>query len=514
MQLNRTKKATRNIVISFIGYVCVVLSGFIARSVMLKYMGIEMVGVGQLFSNIFMMLSYSSLGLETAIIYSLYEPLEHGDENKICVIMEFYKKCFRYIATCIITLTIVLLPLIPYFVKKSEDMEDIYLILILYGLTAATSYIYAFKRSIIIADQDRYLSTLFTDVFSILKLILQIYVIATTHSYILYMFTNVMVVLSNILAAFYIDMRYPYLKNKNKGEDIGRTLSKEESIELTKTTGALIEQKLGFVFIYAVDSVLMSTFVGVSLIGIYSNYLIVINGLQAGIIIIFQSVIAGIGNIAVTEENQRLKQSWELLNFISQWIYGFSSICLFVLFNPFIKIWIGDEYIFSQNIVFLIILYFYLGGMRKPVIACKDATGMQWKDRYKPLAEVLLNVGISLLLVSKLGIVGIFLGMNISMILTSCWIEPFVFCKYGIKSSFVKYFVDYCCKFLVILFTGAVTYIITGVFTRSFSGIEEFAVKMLLCCIVPNIIFGLIYWRTEKFREVKEIVKRILTHEK
>lgn len=505
--MNRTKKATRNIIVSLLGYFCVVISGFITRTAILKYMGIEMVGIGQLFSNIFMMLSYSSLGLETSIVYSLYAPLQKQDENKVRIIMDFYKKCFRYVAICIGLLTLIFLPIIPYMVKDSESIKDIYLILVLYGLTSASSYFYAYKRSIIIASQDRYLSTLFTDVSAVLKLVLQVLIISIVQDYTLYMLTNVIVVISNILVACLADRRYPYLKEKITGG-----LDKEEKKDLVKTTAAMIEQKLGFVVTFAADSILMSAFLGVSVVGRYSNYLIVINGLQAGIIIIFQSVTAGIGDLAISEGREKLKLSWQTLNFVGFYIHAFCAVCLVILFNPFIEMWIGAEYVFPLPVLLLIVLHFYIEGMRKPVITCKDAVGIQWNDRWKPVAEVTLNILLSLILIPICGgIEGILWAMSISMLLTSCWIEPFMFYRHGLHEPIGEYFVTYGKQVLITAIVTAVTYICARYSAGlGGQGIIAFGIQLLVCLTVPNLLLIAFFHKSEEFHNIVCIIKSLL----
>lgn len=504
--MNRTKKAARNVIISMIGYACVVVSGFIARTAILRYMGIEMVGVGQLFSNIFMLLSYSSLGLETSIVYSLYEPLQQNDADKVCIIMNFYKKCFRYIEGAIIALTVLLLPVVPFMVKDSENIQDIYLILILYGLTSASSYFYAYKRSIIVADQNRYMSTLFSDISAVIKLLAQVLIISLTQSYTLYMLTNVIVVISNMLVARVAEIKYPYLSNH-----VQKKMVPAEKKELIRTTIAIVEQKLGFVVVFAIDSILMSAFLGMSVVGMYSNYLMVINGLQAGIIIVFQSVTAGIGNLAITEDNVKLKASWNVLNFIGYWIYAFSTVCLVVLFNPFIQLWLGENYTFSMPILLLLVLHYYVEGMRKPVITYKDAIGIQWNDRWKPVVEVILNVIFSLLFIRWIGgIAGILLAMSLSMLLTSCWIEPYMLYKYGLHAEIGEYFKNYTIQCVIVVLMTIITLLCASKIDLLGSGILYFGLKLVICIIVPNAIFVMCFCKSPELKSVVQIVKGLL----
>lgn len=505
--MNRTKKAAKNVIISLMGYICVVLGGFISRTVIIRYMGIEMVGIGQLFSNIFMLLSYSSFGLETSIVYSLYVPLQKKDYDKVNTIMQFYKKCFRIIEFAIIGLMALFIPFISFIVKDSDNVQNIYTILILYGLTSASTYCYAYKRSIIIADQNRWLSTLFTDISAIIKLVLQIAIISLTQNYTLYMLTNIVVVISNMLAAYEADRRYPYLHGT-----FVEQITEIEKKELKRTTIATIEQKLGFVLVFAADSILMSAFLGLDVVGKYSNYLMIINGLQAGIIIIFQSVTAGIGDLAVEEGagGQKLRQSWKILNYIGYWIYAFSTVCLLVLFNPFIEVWIGKEYIFSLPILLCIVLNYYIDGMRRPVITCKDAMGIQWNDRWKPWIEAALNVVISTaLLMCGYGIEGVLIGTIISKLLSSCWIEPYMLYKYGLKDRLRDYLKEYAIQILGLCIMAAATYGCANAVEVEGNLWYTLLAKFVVCMVIPNAFFAILTFKSDAYRASKKVMKQL-----
>lgn len=108
---------------------------------------------------------------------------------------------------------------------------------------------------------------------------------------------------------------------------------------------------------------------------------------------------------------------------MGNWLYGFSSICLFVLFNPFIELSFGADYLFDPAVVFIIVFNFYLTGMRQAVLTFRDAFGIYWQDRYKPLFESVINLVVSIGLASVWGIFGVFIGTAVSTLTTCFWVE-------------------------------------------------------------------------------------------
>jgi O-antigen/teichoic acid export membrane protein len=112
-----------------------------------------------------------------------------------------------------------------------------------------------------------------------------------------------------------------------------------------------------------------------------------------------------------------------------------AAICfcgLYVLFNPFVELWVGKEYLFSDTVVAAMAFSFYLTYMRKAVCMFKDATGLYWNDRYKPLAESVINLVASIYLTIHYGVVGVVVGGIISTLLTCFWVEPYVLFNNGI----------------------------------------------------------------------------------
>ena len=59
------------------------------------------------------------------------------------------------------------------------------------------------------------------------------------------------------------------------------------------------------------------------------------------------------------------------------------SVCLLWLYDPFIEIWLGGGYLLPKPAVLLIVVNFYVNGMRVPIANTRSVMGLFWDERYK-----------------------------------------------------------------------------------------------------------------------------------
>jgi hypothetical protein len=175
------------------------------------------------------------------------------------------------------------------------------------------------------------------------------------------------------------------------------------------------------------------------------------------------------------------------------------------LANSFIEIWLGEKYVFSQGLVFLIVTNFYINGMRQPVLIFKEALGLYWQDRYKPIIETTLNLTISILLVQKIGIAGVLLGTIISNLVTCFWIEPYIVFKHGFDFQLKMYFKSYTINTFTLFVVGIITLLSVSAF--SFINVRGFFLELVISVIVPNTLFFFTYKKSREFQNLYGLAK-------
>lgn len=324
--------------------------------------------------------------------------------------------------------------------------------------------------------------------------IIQIILLYLTKNYILYLCLNIIsVLIQNILISLKCNKMYPYIK-QNTNEKI----KKEDIIELKNNISALCIYKIGIVILNGTDNLIISKIIGVVAVGLYSNYLLITNALTTVISQIFNAITASIGNMVTTDNEQKSESILEKLQFLNFWIYSVTSICLFVLINSFIKIWVGEEYCLTTIVAFLIALNFYIYGMQSVVSSFRDAYGLFVQGKYRPIIMVIVNIIVSIPLAMKIGIAGVVIGTIVSRLFVIGIWDPIVVYKYGFKMKVKKYFITYY-KYLI-------TYIVISLlmwFTVQNIVINNFLIWILIAGVIfiaINVIWFIIYRNNQNFK--------------
>ena len=387
---SRTKSSFKNIIFTVGGQLSKEVLAFVVRTVFIKTLATEYLGVNGLFTNILSFLSLAEMGVGSALILAA------------CGTQTTTKKIGIFILAGGASLT----PFLDVFMKERPNIPHLELIYILYLLNTGATYFFAYKGSIFNADQRAYIVTANTTLFNIVQSVVRIVVLLTTKNFIAYLSLSIIVVyIQNFTIAKKADKVYPFIKEKNV-----QKLPKEEAKTLSKNIGALLLHKVGAVILNSSDNIIISKFVGVVSVGLFSNYSLIINAVKTTFDMVIGAVGTSIGNLCVKESDEKAYQVHNAILFINTWIGAFCVICLFNLLNPFISLWIGDEYLFPKSTVLAIVISFYIQVTMRTGEMFKSASGLFWNDRYAPIAQCLLNVVVSILLVKKYEITGIFIG--------------------------------------------------------------------------------------------------------
>ena len=502
--MSRTSSMIKNVSWSFLGQGIGIIASFVVRIVFIRFLGSTYLGLDGLFSNILTILSLSELGVGTAITYSLYKPLAEKDESKLKSLMAVFKKVYTIIGLVIFGVGFALTPFLNFFINDMPDIKGIEIIYMLFVTNTAVSYFFSYKRNLILADQNRHIETIYRYGFYIAMNVIQIIYLFISRDYFGYLIIQViMTILSNWALSVKADKMYPFLRDKKI-----KKLAKKDKDEIIKNTKGLMIQKVGNVVVNSTDNIILSKFVGLEAVGLYSNYRLVIYALMMVINQIYTSLTPGIGNFFIDQDESRRIELFRKSNFVTFWLAYFCSICLIILFNDFIYMFAGKEYIFDLAIVLIVVLNFYWTTMRKVVISFREAGGLFYKDRYRTIFEVVCNLVVSIVLAVKFGVVGVFVGTLISFFSLSFWVEAYVLFKDGLKYKVSYYYLDYFKKMLLTLVVGGLLYYLTSLIGGYI--LVRFIIKCFICLIVPNVIFYLIYKDSMEFKYFKGLGIKIL----
>lgn len=496
----RSENAMKNIIVNISSQLVSIILSFLCRTIFIQMLGETYLGISGVFSNVLSMLSLAELGIGSAIVFSMYRPLAQNDHKKIAALMALYKKAYHTIGWIVAAVGLAITPFYPYFIKDASDLPNLTFIFLLYVFNSSLTYFFSYKQSIIVADQKSYICTLYQYGFCITQNLLQIWILIQTKNFILYLAVQILFsFFTNLFLARKANKMYPYLKKYEKEK-----LSKPDRAAIVKNIKALFMHRLGGVIVTQTDSILLSAFFGVVIAGIYSNYYLITNTLRGLTSQLFSGMTASVGNLGVVENRERSYDIYLAINFAGFWIFSFCSICLFCLFNPFILLWTRQNLLFSEPIVFFISVNFFITGMRQATLLFKDALGLFWYDRYKSVFEAAVNLVSSIVLALLIGKIGIFIGTFLSTITVCFWVEPLVLYRHGFQRSVRSYFNRYAFYTILTFAVGFLTWYCCNLIGGT--SFYQFALKCVVCLIVPNLLYFLVFSKSKEFQYIKGLI--------
>ena len=497
----RTVNSMRNITIGIVTQLIMILLGFISRKIFLDSLGVEYLGVNGLLTNVISMLSLVESGIGASIVYQLYKPLAENEKPKIIALVQLYKKAYTVLAFIILFISIMLYPFLGFLMKDSGTVPFITIAYFIFVATTMLSYFNAHKVSLINADQKGYVLARVNLGFSIFTTVTRIIILLLTANYILYLLIELVIgIIQTIFNGKVVDKRYDYIKTKEK-----YSINKVEKESLITNTKALFLHNIGTFCVLGTDNILISAFISVATVGLYSNYTMIIGQLSALVNPVIGGIGASVGNLIATGDSDKNYFIFKISYLVNFWIYSVCVIFLYILLQPFITWWLGEGYLLDPLSFILILVNFYLMGLRSSISTFKNKAGIFVKDRYIPLIEAVINLAASLILLKYLGLAGIFLGTTISTLTTVFWIVPYLTYKYVFYQPIWTYFSKYFLFTILTLVSGFITvvacdYLIIG------NGFLTLMAKGFICLLIPNVIYMSLFFKSQEFQYIWMLV--------
>lgn len=497
----RVKNSILNVITGLSGQMFVLLLKFVTRTVFISVLGKSFLGINGLFSDILSMLSLTELGLDTAINFKLYKPLAEGDWQRVRILMKFYRNAYHVVGLTILGLGICLIPLLPFVINDYDSLEGLginaAMIFFLYLMQSVSSYLFFASRSAIVkADQREYILNFAGYAVTLTTNIAQILILVFLQDFILY--TVVVVafnILQNLINAMIAKRCYPQAFSKTDDK-----ISRAEVKEIFGDLGALFIYKINSVVLKATDNIVLSSFIGLAIVGVYSNYLMFYTGIKNLLGRFYNAVKASMGNLFAVAEMEKRYLFFEVMNLISVILYGTAGVGVAVVADEVVQSWIGTEYVIAQPFAVLMGIEILFVGFKSNLGQIRNVTGTFRQMWFRPLLGIVINIVVSVLLVRPFGIYGVVIGTITADILTNFLVDPTVIHKYSFEgyrpvSVYYRKNLQYI---LVLAGTGVLNY---GFCTAIFSGHGWWSVifHALFCGVSVPLVFFLLFRKTPEF---------------
>ena len=505
----RTQHARRNIITSVINKLVIMLSNFIMRTILIKYLGEVYLGLDSLFISILEIMSLTELGIGAAMVYSMYKPLAENDTATVCALLKLYRTVYRWIAVIMIVLGLIITPFLPIIVKKDLPSNvNLYVLFFINLSNTVLSYVlFAYRSSLFTADQKYSVNNNIYSAFKIGGTLLQVVAIILFRNYYFYCIILPLTTVLKNLATYLISVKmYPQYKCEG-------TVPKEEINAIKKRCAGMFLHKLSFVFRNSLDSIVLSAFLGLSILGKYNSYYYIINAISGIMILVSNSVTASVGNSIVVESQEKNYKDFKKLQMLYMALTSWLTVCLVVCTQPFMNLWLGEKMMFGDGIMFIFCIYFFSMHFTRVCHLYRQAAGLWWQDRFRPIIETISNLVLNILFVKILGVSGVMFSTIFCMVfIDGTWGTRILFKHYFTEVKQSKYMLRLLWTWTLTAVSGAICYFICGAIPLD--GIPAIIVYGAIASVVSVTIFTVGSSFLPEFKDAVAFALRIVGMDK
>lgn len=456
--INRTQNAKRNSIWGLVNKMVMLLLPFCVKSAIIYLVGVEYLGISGLFTSILNILNITELGIGNAIIYSMYKPIAEGDKERICELLNFYKKIYRAIGLGIFIVGLLLIPILPKLIKSDLPAGlNLYVIYLMYLINASISYLmFSYKRCLMHAHQREDVLSKVSMSINIVLNVAQLLLLFIFKNY--YFFVAVMPIITvfhNLIDAYITSRMYPEYTARGR-------LSDEKKKEIKKQVVGLSAMRIASTSRNSLDSIIVSALLGLNMVAMHSNYFYIINSLAGIVAVLTKAIAAGIGNSIATENEEKNYKDMRRLNLAYMSLNGLFAVCMLCLYQPFMRFWVGENLVFSDGIMLLYVLYFYVARMSNIAGQYFDAAGLWWKGKWKYFIETGANLLLNIILGHLFGVAGIILATIISAVIVNIPLTFRILFKYYYKMNSLEFYKDHLNMLAQSICIGVAAYVICG----------------------------------------------------
>lgn len=421
MMGERTKNTLRNIFTGLVSKVFVLALPFVVRTIVIYKLGAEYVGLSSLFTSILQVLNVTELGFASAIACTMYDPIAQNDTKKICEAITLLKTVYRIVGSTILVLGFGLTPVLPLLIKEGVPNDvNIYILYFIHLANTVVSYFfYGYKNTVLSANQRYDIINKVNAAISIVLGVIQIAVLIFFSNYYLYIITlPLFSLVTNILINHFSNILYPELNVKTTGSLKGLR-------KISKQIGGIAIGRISLMCRNSFDSIILSTMIGLNAVAIYSNYYLIFSSITGVLSVILTSMAASVGNSLSLNSIEKNEKDHIKFDFYYEIIVAFCTICLFMLYQPFMILWVGEDLTFPFATMVLFCLYFYVNQLAQVRSVYSEAAGLWWHFRYLTVGEMVANLVLNIGLGYYFGVNGIIFATIITAFLGS-----FLGCSY------------------------------------------------------------------------------------
>lgn len=438
----------KNAISSLALQLATIAQGLILPKLILGAFGSEVNG---LVSSITQFLSFISLlegGLGAVVLAELYGPIEKKNDDKIQGILGACQSFFSKLTLVFLVYTILVAFFYPRYIDTSLSKEAVSVLVLILSMTTVAQYLFSITyRLLLQAEQKLYIVNYVSAVTILINTI--------SAAVIIFVFPSIHVVklCSGIIYMIQPMVYKAFVEKKFLKENI----RKKKQHYILKNRWSGFAQNLAHFVNMNTDVALITLFMPLQYVSVYSVHLLVINALRGIVTSVGNSYQSALGKYIAMGDSAQLKQKFRKFE-EGFWLTGMVLFfCCALLINPFIQIYttgITDTEYYQPIFSFVIVLANMIYVIREPYRLLVLAGGKFKETNFGAFAEAIINLGMSLLLITKFGLIGVAIGTLVAIVFRLIYLVWYLhkdIIQLG-YASFSPYIVTFIVAFAVNLF--------------------------------------------------------------
>lgn len=502
MQLNRSKNSIRNSVWGVLNKLVAMFLPFLVRTVLLKKLGEEYLGLSGLFTAILSVLSLTECGFGAAIVYSMYKPIADDDEETLCALLSYYRKIYHIVGLVILVIGTALFPALPHLIRGDYPTDiNLYVLYVIYLANTVISYfLFAYETSLLSAYQRNDITSNLNTAVKFITSVFQIIVIFTLRNYTAFVLViPATTVLNNLFTHLCAKRLFPALKPKGVVSDGLRGSIKKQVV-------GLFVERLSSITSNSVDHIFISAFIGLTAVAIYSNYYYIIFAVYGFLDVLCVSMQAGIGNSIALEAKEKNYSDFKKFSFLFSWLVSVCTVCVFCLIQSFMVVWVGNALSLPLLSAILFAVYFYSMTIQDICYQYYNANGLWWHSRYRALIVTVVNIVLNFCFVQKFGINGIIIATVISQFIGDIWKIIILFREYFNDYRVFEYVFIILKNIILTLLASFISFVICSHIKTNL--VFALLIYALISFLISNLTLLVCNWYTKLFKESWKYILR------
>lgn len=423
----RGKKAIYNTVVSLLEEAVAIICGLIVPRLILSAFGSKYNGLTTSISQFLSCTVLLRSGIIGATRAALYKPLAENDYEKISSIIKatdiFMKKIGAIIGGLIITFAL----LYPLLVKTEFDWFFTFSLFIIIGIsTFAEAFFGTTYITFLQADQKLWIPSLFRVFCYIINTIITALLIMNNFGiHIAKLGSATVYFIYPIVLQLYVKKHYCIDTN-----------AKPDFSVISQRWDAFWHSVSSFVTLNT-DVIVLTIFSNLSEVSVFSVYNMIVMGLRKAMIAFTNGLEAAFGNMIAKNEHKVLKNNLRIVEFV---LFSISTIVYstaILSINQFVEIYtkgINDVNYLRPTFSIIILIAYFFNTIRYPYQFVVQAAGKYKETRNGAIFESIINITISIILVTRFGIIGTAIGTLFATIFRTMQYSLFVCKNMGCES--------------------------------------------------------------------------------